>query len=53
MTHEREDILGKNDSNVVWLFFFLNNSRIGQRTLRMRAAPQAGSILQALLDPIS
>ena len=52
MTHEREDILGKNDPNVVWLFF-LNNSRIGQRSLRMRAAPQAGSILQALLDPIS
>ena len=53
MTHEREDILGKNDSNVVWRFFFLNNPRIGQRLLKMRAAPQAGSILQALLDPIS
>ena len=53
MTHKREDILRKNDSNVVWQFFFLNNSKIGQRSLRMRAAPQAGSILQALSDPIS
>ena len=46
MTHERENILGKNDSNVVWLFFF-NNSKIGPRPISKRAVPQAGSILQA------